>query len=128
MREFAATGRMISHFFAMRDFTVDERVEVLQNYLACARDNGYFNVYFWQDDAYALNRGLSCFDRRTLMVFNPHTDYSLAENPMTVLAEPTVAGLIADYFREELLAKRVLPYSEGMAFLRELIEEAKRHR
>jgi len=125
-REFAFSGRLRGHFFAMRGFTAEERISILQNYLDHARKNGHFNVYFWQDDGYALNRGLICFENHALSLFDPDSDFSDNPNMHALFVEPTISALVSDYFRRELLAKRVLPYGEGLAFLERLIDEIRR--
>ena len=121
MREFAITGRARDHFYGMRPYTREERVQILKTLLnACETVRG-FDVRFHRGETepeiYATR-----FEGKGLLLFNARTDYNLEESYGEVLlVNEEIQRLFAEYFNRALLPRSAASREESQAILKSLI-------
>lgn len=122
MRRFALTGRMSDHFWGMRPYTPEERAAILKKLLWQMENNPYFNIYFLKDNGELRDAEMTLYDKLGLQLLDANTDYELSEHHSEVLiVHEDIMRVFRNYFERELLVKRVIPYQEAVAFMRELI-------
>ncbi len=126
MIAFAKTGLQSDHFFAMRPYTPQERVQILSFCMEQHLQNPYFFIYFAKADELVKDAEISCYDGAGTLILNAHSAYNLADDHVQVLlTQPAFSEHFRIYFLTEVLQKHVLPQGESMAFMEYLISLAK---
>lgn len=125
MRRFARTGHQCDHFFGMRDFTVDERICILERLLQSCCENPSFHVYFLRDDARMPECEFIGFGGMGVQISSAYTDYNAAYHKESLVMFPAFTQAFEDFFVHTLVPEYCLPSEDSQAFIRELIDELK---
>ena len=122
MRRFALTGRQSDHFFAIRPYTREERVQILRGLRAQTADNPYFTVYFFKKDLTPVQEEIGLYEGRGVLLTKSHTDYRLdGEHAEALITQPEFCESFREYYLKRLLTSCVVPAKETLAILDELI-------
>lgn len=122
----AMTGVMNSHFFAMRPFTVEERIRIFHLLLQLVTENPYFHMVLLQkeeegtyvdmDVAYMVGQGVQ--------ITASKTNYSLENGwTETMLTEESFCHLYREFFMEELIPNHTYPEEHTVMVLQEIIQK-----
>lgn len=127
MLKFAKTGRQTDHFFGARPYTPQERVAILSNCLEHSVNNPYFNVHFSRDDLLIQHAEVSCYEGQGTILVNAHTSYNLnGDHAEALITHDGFNQQFRHYYVNELLRHHVLPSAESHAYLRSLIDVARK--
>lgn len=125
MVRFARTGRLQDHFWAMRPFSPEERVRILQLVLENNENNPYFNVFFLKDNDFLRDVEVAYFENAGILMMNANTDYALQGNHSEVMiVHEEFMRMFKEYYDRALLADHVMSHSETTNFLNGLIKIA----
>ena len=127
MERFARTGRQSDHFFALRPYKPEERVQILARLKEHAENNPYFHVYFFKDEFEAPQMEIGLYEGVGTLLNKPFTDYDLSGNHTeTLITQKEFCESYKKYFIQDLLDKWVLSKEETMQVFDELIEIARK--
>ena len=124
LEKFARTGILSDHFFAMRPYTVKERIEIFKNLLYHEENNPHFNIHLLKDDASFVEMEAICFEDIGVDFTSMQTKYKLTEgHTEAIVRQEDFLELYTEYFTGELLKKHVKPRSETAILLKQLISD-----
>jgi len=124
LKNFAETGILSDHFFAMRPYTLKERIEIFKNILDQEENNPHFNIHLLKDDNGFIEMEAICFENIGVDFTSMNTDYKLTEgHTEAIVRQKEFLELYIEYFTGELLRKDVRPSNETIAFLKQLIAQ-----
>ena len=126
LRRFARTGVQNDHFFAMRPFTVEERIRIFRNLLSMLETNPYFHLYLMrpEDEDSFLDLEATYLEGVGLQLTPTGTDYRITDGwTETMLTEESFCTLYREFFMEELIGQHTCPASDSAALLQEIIRE-----
>ncbi|MGN0746664.1 MAG: hypothetical protein ACI4ML_08315 [Aristaeellaceae bacterium] len=127
MRNFMRTGRQTDHFFAMRPYTLAERMAILNQLRDQAAKNTHFYIHFLKEDMPAPIMEITMYDGYGVMFTKANTDYNLAgEHTEALVSHPGFMRKYREFFVRELLPRYVMSHHETMAALDELARMAAR--
>ncbi len=125
MRKFARTGVQSDHFFAMRPFTVEERVRIFRVLQDLCRENQSFHFYLLkeeEEDRYIpLEANYYVGIGFHMTPIDAHYNLSNQWNE-TLITETDFCELYREFYLKELLPYHTKPYDETMAVLDEIVE------
>lgn len=124
--EFARTGVQNDHFFAMRPFTVEERLRIFRILLDQVRQNPYFHLYLLlaEEEASYIPLEVLHIDGVGFQITSCGTDYRLTDGwTETTLTEETFCSLFREFFMEELIARHTRPAAETERVLEDIIRQ-----
>ncbi|MBQ7785971.1 MAG: hypothetical protein IJ381_07485 [Clostridia bacterium] len=125
MEQFARTGKQTDHFFALRPFTIEERVGILKMIRDQASTSDTFSVFFFRDDIIPPNMEISLYEGIGVLLAKPFTDYNFAgDHAEAIIAQEDFCRLYKVYFCEDLLKRQVITKEETIRVFDELIETA----
>ena len=125
MRRFAQTGRTSDHFWMMDAYTPEERVEILQSLLKQQMENPYLHMFFLKQDDVLRDVEIACYEDFGMLLLEADTGYNLDNgHSEALITHQALLRLYRDFFMNVLLRDYVLPKSETIRFLRQLIAEA----
>ena len=118
MERFARTGRQSDHFFALRSYTPEERVRILQNLRGQEESNPYFHVYFFEDGFQPPAAEVGLYEGVGTLMAKPYTDYNLSgEHAETIISQKEFCARYKAYFMNDLLERHVMNRRETLAGL-----------
>lgn len=125
-RRFCRMGMITEHFAGMRPFTLQERIEILEDLFQQATRNPFFFLYFFKDGiepAYEIN----CWDRFGLTAFPIKKQLPMALNYCnSVICHPRLVSIFKGYFMNDLIKNHTMSNRHGLMFLRELLSQLHR--
>lgn len=126
MERFARTGTQTDHFFALRPYNPEERVQILARLRKQAEHNPYFNVYFFKDGFEAPQMEIGLYEGMGTLLNKPFTHYALSgDHTETLITQKEFCECYKKYFVHDLLDKRVIGQEKTIKVLDELIEIAR---
>ena len=127
MRAFMRTGRQSDHFFAMRPYTLAERLAILNHLRDQTAKNPHFYIHFLKEDTPAPIMEITMYEGYGVMFTKANTDYNLAgEHTEALVTHPGFMHKYREFFMRELLPRYVMSHHETMAALDELARMAAR--
>lgn len=127
MRQFALTGKTSDHFWGLRPFTPEERIEILMEMQENARHNHFFHLYFLKNDSAMQELEIDCYGERGMMIAPAHTNYSFPKGHNEVmLPYRHLIDLFKEFFFKELLPKQAQPENSSVEILEGLLTECRR--
>ena len=127
MRHFMRTGRQTDHFFAMRPYTLAERLAILNHLRDQAAKNTHFYIHFLKEGTPAPIMEITMYEGYGVMFTKANTDYNLAgEHTEALVTHPGFMRKYREFFMRELLPHYVMSHHETMAALDELARMAAR--
>ena len=112
------------HFFAMRPFTVEERLRIFRSLLHLVRENPYFHLHLLkneEENAFVPMEAIY-LDGVGFQLTSNGTDYCLDNGwTETLLTERSFCSLYREFFLEELVAHHTRPMEETEAVLEDII-------
>lgn len=124
MLRFAQTGRTSDHFWMMDAYTPEERMEILQSLLRQQMENPYLHMFFLKQDDVLRDVEIACYEDFGMLLLEADTGYNLDEgHSEALITHQVLLQLYRDFFMNVLLRDYVLPKSETIRFLRQLIAE-----
>lgn len=122
MLEFARSGILTDHFFAIRAFTPAERKGILQNIRKQMAENPYFNVYFSRDDHLPFQFEMTAYEQWGVQLNHAHTSYNFAEgHAEALILQKEFWQIFISFYQFELLQEHVLSARESLALMDQLI-------
>lgn len=130
LREMAETGKMQSHFFGMRPFTLEERIRIFQLLLRMVEENPYFHMYMLlPEEADLLDMDIAYMVGRGIQIIASDTDYSMENGwSETMLTECSFCDLYQEFFMEELIPNHTYAPEKSAEILREILQEMEEKR
>lgn len=129
MEEFAQTGKQTDHFFALRPYKPEERVQILTHIRRQAAENPYFDVYFFKEDYAPPKMEIGLYEGMGTLLNKPFTHYDLqGDHAETLITQKEFCERYKEYFMEDLLVRHVIGKEETLTVLDELIQMAKSSR
>ena len=124
MKTFARTGIHSDHFFAMRPFTVTERIEILSHMVNQMERNPYFNIHLLKaEDTYKMIEA-TCFEGIGIRFTSPKTNYNLSTgHTEAIITQKEFMDSFVDFYIDVLLKKHTQPTKNTIAFFNALISE-----
>ena len=122
MLEFIKTGHMSDHLYAMRNFTLQERKDVLIHLLSCARKNPELHIHFFRDEAFEPGSAFSAYEDMGMQVSDNHTAYDLGgDHSELFIGLPEFAHVFISYCFDTLIPEYCLDREESFTFIESLI-------
>lgn len=126
IRKFAHTGFQSDHFYLLRPFTIDERIEILSHLVHQMRTNPYFNVYLLRDEQNFVPMEATCYEGQGVQFTYAYTDYNLSSgHTEAIITNEEFCDLFLNFFRNDLLVNHVYSSSAAVFLFESLIEELK---
>ena len=123
LRRFALTGRFDSAFSAVRSFTVEERVAVLENFARHMRQSSDAPLYFWREQS-DLAMEVHCFENVGIIAFPAREAGGLNVNfQASILRHPRMAALFQECFDDDLVRNCATSASESLLYINSLLDE-----
>ncbi len=123
--QFARTGVQRDHFFAMRPFTVEERLRIFRVLAKLCEENPSFHFYLLPAEEEQSYIPLEAIYYAGIgFQLNPiDTHYNLSHGwNETMFTEPAFCDLYRDFYLHEFLPRHTRPQAETMAVLEEMID------
>lgn len=121
--KFVKTGELSDHFWAMRPFTLNERIRILQTVLDQMRVNPYFHLYFMKDENYLCNMEIVCFEDHGIIIPHADTHYDLeAGHSEIMITHREFLRLYRDFFMQNLIQEQVISEEETCSILQQMID------
>ena len=125
MLQFARTGRLSDHFWAMRPFTPAERMRIFKLLKEQMERNPHCELYFLKDNDFLRDVEIACYDGVGILVNDSNTDYAPEGNHSEVmLVHEGFMHMFREYFERSLLTGHVMPHTDAVNFMGELIRIA----
>ena len=125
MERFARTGRQTDHFFVLRPYTPEERVQILTHMKEQAERNPYFMLYFFKPDFEPPLMEITLYEGVGTVMAKPFTDYNLAgDHAEAMITNEEFCARYKAFFTDDLLARQVMGREETLAELERLIQIA----
>lgn len=130
MRKFAETGCLSDHMYAMRPFTVEERIRILSDCLAQITSGHITGLHIHllaredEERIYANEYPLEmvCYDGSCVQLTPAMTDYNFQKGHSEIFIEQeTFRNLFVEFFMHDLIQYHTLPGEETAELFRELI-------
>ncbi len=122
MRAFTMTGRQKNHIFAMRPFTVSERISIFKNFIDQCVNNPFVNFYILKDDSEYLSTEVICYGDRGVYFVKTASDYDLSGGHSEFLiTDQGFSRLYKLFYLNELLKKHTRPIEDSIKLFKELI-------
>ena len=124
LQQFARTGVLNDHFFAMRPFTGEERLRIFRHLLNEAQNNPYFFLYLLREEEEEsfVDLEATYLDGVGFQLTSYGADYCLSEGwTETMLTEESFCALYKEFFMEELLVNHTCPREQSIPLLEEII-------
>lgn len=126
IRRFAKTGCQTDHFFLLRPFTPEERIEIFSHLVHQIRTNPYFNVYLLRDENSFIEIEATCYEGHGVQFTPAHTDYKLGSgHTEAIITNEEFCELFLDFFRDDLLLHHVHSPSAAVFLFESLIADLK---
>ncbi|MBQ9717178.1 MAG: hypothetical protein IJV76_04230 [Clostridia bacterium] len=132
MRKFAETGYMSDHMYAMRAFTPEERIRILND---CIRqmESGHaaglrIHLLNREDEEriYANEYPIEmvCYDGSCVQLTPAMTDYNFRKGHSEIfIGQETFRSLFVEFFMNDLIQYHTLPEEAAVQLFRELVRE-----
>ena len=125
MERFARTGRQSDHFFAVRDYTSEERVKILMELKRQAQENPNFCMNFFKDSFKPPMTEVGLYEGAGTLMTKPQTNYDLAaDHAEALVTQKEFCQRYKEFYVEYLLVRHVMSKEETLALMDELIEIA----
>lgn len=126
MEQFARTGRQSDHFFAIRTYTPQERVEILEQMRRQAQANPNFRIDFFKEEFRPPITEIGLYEGAGTLMTKPQTHYNLAgDHAEAIITQKEFCERYKAFFMEDLLERFVIPQRESMALMDTLIAMAR---
>ena len=123
LTDFAKTGHMSDHLYAMRDFTPDERRTVLHGLLDALRQNEALSLHFIRDDALMPVGCFCAYEDLGIQIAANHTAYNMEGSHSEVFVGlPAFAHSFIHYCQHTLIPESCMTREESIAWLAQLAE------
>ncbi len=128
MRKFMLTGRQSDHFFAMRPYTLAERLAILNHLREETTNNPYFCVRFLKPDYDHPSMEITLYDGVGVLFTKSDTHYDLAgDHSEALVSHPGFAKKFREFFIHDLLPNHVMSHKDSLAVMNELAREAAKY-
>ena len=125
MENFARSGRQSDHFFAIRAYTPQERVSVLEQLKRQMLENPSFCIDFFKEAYRPPMTEIGLYDGAGTLMTKPQTHYNLAgDHAEAVITQKEFCERYKEFYVSDLLQRHVIPRAETMAMMDRLIEIA----
>lgn len=119
---FLRTGRSTDHFFAFRDFTVDERRAVLGNVRRAAAEKPYLEIYFLRPGVTTHSAEISMLGRAGVLFTRGDTGYRMGDDLIeTMVSFDTFTRQFQAVFTQSLLPQLTETRERSLEILDELL-------
>ena len=123
LTDFAQTGHMSDHLYAMRDFTKEERKTVLLTLLDALHQNDALCLHFIKDDALMPVGCFCAYEDLGMQVAASHTAYNMEDCHSEVFVGlPALAQSFIDYCISTLIPESCMTREESIAWLTQLAD------
>lgn len=125
MQRFVQTGKTQDHFFALRPYSVQERLAILRHLREHSANNPYFTIYFLKDSSVIPALEISLYEGAGVLFTKADTDYRLTgEHTEAMVTHQGFCRKYREYFLREVLPYRTMSRQESLSVLDELIQRA----
>ena len=123
LTDFANTGHMSDHLYAMRDFTKEERKAVLLTLLDALHQNDALCLHFIKDDALTPVGCFCAYEDLGMQIAANHTAYNMeACHSEVFVGLPALAHSFIHYCTSTLIPESCMTREESIAWLAQLTE------
>lgn len=125
MRRFMHTGEQTDHFFAMRPYTLAERLAILNHLRHESANNPYFSVRFLKPEFDHPNTEITMYDGVGVLFTKFDSQYRLSEDHSEALVtHPLLQEKFREFFMHDLLPNCTLSHKDSLNAMAELAKEA----
>lgn len=125
MRKFMRTGEQSDHFFAMRPYTLAERLAILNHLRDESANNPYFSVHFLKPEFDHPTMEVTMFDGIGVLFTRFDSDYNLSgDHSEALITHPLFQEKFRDFFMHDLLPNCTMSHKESLNALAELARDA----
>lgn len=120
---FVSTGHQSTHFFGMRDFTPEERIEILSRLIQSCHANPGFHLHVLRSDVCAPEYRFVSFGDLGVMLSSAHSSYDASTYKEALLTLPTFLSAYETYFIDTLIPDFCFSQDESLALLQRFIDQ-----
>ncbi len=124
MRQFARTGIQKDHFFAMRPFTVEERLRIFRVLVKLCQENDTFHFHFLKDgnENQYLNMEVLFYTDIGFQLTPVDVHYNLNRGwSETMFTEPTFCSLYREFYLRDFIPNHTRSAADSVAILEDII-------
>lgn len=122
MMNFARTGVLSDHFFAMSPFSPLERRLILTHLRTQMQENPYFNIHFSSDPALPFHLEITCFDQKSMLICGSSASYDLYQgHSESNISQGDFCQVFQEFYINELLPSHVHPPRASLTIMDQLI-------
>lgn len=123
MLDFAQTGHMSDHLYAMRDFTPAQRLAVLRQLIQALNDNDALCIHFIKDDELSPVGCFCAYEDLGVQISANNTAYNIEESHSEVFVGlPAFAASFIAYCRDTLIPESCMTREESIQWLTQLAD------
>lgn len=124
MRRFIRTGLMSDHFWLLRPFTPEERLEVLRSIFDNLQQNKYLHFYFLKDESVMGENEVDLYDGEGILIQSNSTAYQLSGSHAEImLTHPEVMNWYREYFLSVLIKMKSYSEADSEKIMADLVKE-----
>ena len=125
MRQFAATGRQSDHFFALRTYAKEDRVQILGHLREKIGEDIGFKLYFFKENFESPVMEIGLYEGVGTLMTKPYTHYDLAgDHAEAIITQREFCERYKDFYIKDLLERHVISQEETLEVMDELIRIA----
>ena len=121
MKNFVLTGKQTNHFFAMRPYTLAERMAIIKHLRDQTVNNPYFSIRFLKKGTPLPSMEIALYEGVGVMFTKVDTTYNLSgDHAEALVTHKGFARKFREFYMQELLPKYATTYQETIAAFDEL--------
>ena len=121
MMRFAETGHLANHYWGIRDFTVEERLQIIDRLIQEVQHSEQFHLLFFARDDAVQDFELIQYQGKGLVIIPPHTDSDYLRNySESTITHEGINAAFQDFFMRQIVRESCLPEGETIGILREM--------
>ena len=122
MERFAQTGRQSDHFFAIRTYLPQERVEILTELRRQTRENPSFCMRFFEEEFRPPMTEIGLYEGEGTLMTKPQTHYDLAgDHAEAVITQKEFCERYREFYMKDLMERHVISKEKTLALMDDLI-------
>ena len=122
MENFARTGLLTDHYWALRPFTPEERRTILRQCIRHMKENPAFSIYFLRGDGIRKDMEINCYKDRALLISPTNSDYLPANHHEVMISDVDIVRQFGSYILQHVIREYCMTEAESLRAMERLVE------